>query len=140
MKIIDCDKSISKKNELSIIFKELNKLKNKIIAHPVYLDDNLETSKFVTNDFDEAVKMRSFLYDIDITMACAFVSNHLMRISIIFSYKKKKKTKLIKVIKDFIKESEILFSFLDDIKIKKEKDYYFLDMYKDLQEELFNKP
>ena len=139
MKIIDCDKIIKKKNELSEIYKQIKDLKNKMVAHPVYLDKDLTTSQFVNQDNDDSIQMKSFLYDIDIIMAGAFVDKYLFRISIIFKHKKKKKTKLIKMMRDFIYESEQIFSYLDKIHITKDEYCYYMDMYKDMHEILTEK-
>jgi hypothetical protein len=136
MKIIECDKELKKVNEIDVIRKQLAKMKEKIISHPVYLDDKLSTPKFVTEVFDDCVQIKNFCHDIDITIACAFVQNHTLRIAVLFKYKKKKKTKLIKVIRDFLQEVENLYFYLDKRHISTEDNFYYMDLYRDLDEEL----
>ena len=134
MKVIDCDKIVKKKNELSVIYKQLKYLADRTLAHPTFIPKELTTSQFLSQDEDGSIQMKSFLYDIDVTMGAAFSEKYMMRLSITFRHKKKKKTKLIKILRDFIYEAEQLFGFLDKTHITKDEYCYYLDMYKDLHE------
>jgi len=136
MKIIEFDKENKKSNELDVIRKQLFKLKEYAIKHPIYVDDKLTTPQFIVEVFDDCVQLKNFYHDIDISIAAAFIKKYTLRIAIVFKYKKKKKTKLIKLIRDFIFEAENLFYYLDNRKIKTEENFYFLDLYRNLDEEL----
>ena len=136
MKIIECDKETKKSNEIDIIRKQLAKMKEKILNHPVHLDDSLTTPKFVAELIDDSIQIKNFSHDIDITIGCAFTQNHMLRISVLFKYKKKKKTKLIKVIRDFLNEVENLYCYLNKRKITIDENFYYMDMYRDMDEEL----
>jgi len=139
MKVIDCNEIVKKKNELSIIYQQLNKIKNKIIRRPVYLDKDFTASQFISENYDELVILRNFLHEIDVSISCAFVEHNLLRFSILLKYRKKKKTKLVKIVRDFIKEAEDLFAYLDNIKIEQAEGCYYIDLYKNIEQELFER-
>jgi len=114
MKIIDCDK---KKNNISQIHRNLRKLLEKVIEHKIFVDKNCTFEDFLKMSEENMLYMKSFLHDIDIKVACAFIDVNHIQFNIVFKYLRKKKKKVVQIVNEFIRELENIMSYFDKIEV-----------------------
>jgi len=138
MNVICCDdvkKRKSKKYINPIISKEITKLGNKLKKYPIYSSDDLDTSHFIIDNDDNIRRLRSDVDEIDVTVTAAYIDHNHIRFSTILKYDGKKKSKYLDFMKHYLVVYENIFSYLDNIKIKEDVNFTYIDCYKKIKEE-----